>query len=43
MSYFTYFDFTYNNDKKNVVSIDIPQSLGKQLFNIATNSYLFCK
>lgn len=36
MSYFTYFDFTYNNDKKNVVSIDIPHSLGKQLFNIAT-------
>lgn len=36
MSYFTYFDFTYNNDKKNVVSIDIPKSLGKQLFNIAT-------
>ena len=27
MSYFTYFDFTYNNDKKNVVSIDIPHSL----------------
>lgn len=36
MSYLTYFDFTYNNDKKGVVSIDIPEKLGKQLFNIAT-------
>jgi hypothetical protein len=36
MSYFTYFDFTYNNDKKEVVTINMPQNLGKQLFNIAT-------
>ena len=36
MSYFTYFDFTYNNDKQEFVSIDIPKNLGKQLFNIAS-------
>lgn len=33
---FTYFNFEYNNDKSNVVSINIPNGLGKILFNIAS-------
>lgn len=33
---FTYFNFEYNNDKSNVVSINIPSGLGKILFNIAS-------
>jgi len=33
---FTYFNFEYNNDKSNVVSINIPKGLGKILFNIAS-------
>jgi len=33
---FTYFNFEYNNDKSEVVSINIPNGLGKILFNIAS-------
>ena len=34
----SYFDFSYNNDKKEMVTIDIPdgECIGKQLFNIGT-------
>lgn len=33
---FTYFNFEYNNDKSKLVSVNIPNGLGKILFNIAT-------